>query len=114
MMIERILEKHVRALLLGKKAIVIMGARQVGKSTLLRQLLHERKDVLWLNGDESDVQELFRNASSTRLRAIIGNNRLLVVDEAQRIEDVGLKLKLVTDQIEGVQEIGRASCRERV
>lgn len=108
-MIERILEKHVRALLLGKKAIVIMGARQVGKSTLLRQLLHERKDVLWLNGDESDVQELFRNASSTRLRAIIGNNRLLVVDEAQRIEDVGLKLKLVTDQIEGVQVIATGS-----
>ena len=86
-----------------------MGARQVGKSTLLSNLFGAQKDVLWLNGDESDVRDLFENISSTRLKAIIGQNKLVVIDEAQRIKDIGLKLKLITDQIEGVQVIATGS-----
>lgn len=87
-----------------------MGARQVGKSTLLKMMLDNSNDTLWLNGDDTDVQEMFRNISSTRLRAIIGNNKIIVIDEAQRITDIGLRIKLITDQMTGVQVIATGSC----
>ena len=108
-MITRQLENNISSLLEGNKAIIIMGARQVGKSTLLRQMLGERQDVIWMNGDELDIQEIFTNMSSTRIRAILGNKRFLVVDEAQRISDIGLRLKLITDQIPEVQVIATGS-----
>ncbi|MGM9841719.1 MAG: ATP-binding protein [Candidatus Limisoma sp.] len=108
-MIERILSEKISALLGGRKAITIMGARQVGKSTLLQMMLGERKDVMWLNGDEPDIIELFDKMTSTRLKAIIGNNKYIVIDEAQRIPDIGLRLKLITDQIPDVQVIATGS-----
>lgn len=86
-----------------------MGARQVGKSTLLNQIVGGRKDTLWMNGDDMDIQEMFKNMSSTRLRALIGGNRYVVIDEAQRIADIGLRLKLITDQIPDVQVIATGS-----
>lgn len=108
-MIERVLKNRVNSLLGGQKAIVIMGARQVGKSTLLKDLFANRQDVLWMNGDEQDVRNLFDNLSSTRAKAIIGKNNILIIDEAQRITDIGLKIKLFTDQVEGVQVIATGS-----
>ena len=108
-MIERILSKKISALLDGRKAITIMGARQVGKSTLLQMVLGERKDVMWLNGDEPDIVEILGNMTSPRLKAMIGNNTIIVIDEAQRIPDIGLRLKLITDQIPDVQVIATGS-----
>ena len=108
-MISRIIESNISPLLGGKKAIIIMGARQVGKSTLLQQLLGQRDDVVWMNGDDLDIQDLFANLTSTRLRAILGDKKFIVVDEAQRIADVGLRLKLITDQIPEVQVIATGS-----
>ena len=108
-MIERILSKKISALLDGRKAITIMGARQVGKSTLLQMMLGERKDVMWLNGDEPDIVEILGNMTSPRLKAMIGNNTTIVIDEAQRIPDIGLRLKLITDQIPDVQVIATGS-----
>ena len=108
-MITRDIERNILPLLGKGKAIIVMGARQVGKSTLLQQMLGDRKDVVWMNGDDLDIQELFRDMSSTRIRAILGNNQYLVVDEAQRIPDIGLRLKLITDQIPQVQVIATGS-----
>ena len=108
-MISRTISQKITSLFGSRKAILIMGARQVGKSTLLKQLLKERNDVLWLNGDDWDVQELFSTITSTRLRAIIGDNRFVVVDEAQRIPEIGLRLKLITDQVPDVQLIATGS-----
>lgn len=108
-MVERHIQSNIQSLLGGGKAIVIMGARQVGKSTLLRQMLGERQDVIWMNGDELDIQELFFNMTSTRIRAILGSKRILVIDEAQRISDIGLRLKLITDQVPDVQVIATGS-----
>lgn len=108
-MIERILSKKISALLDGRKAITIMGARQVGKSTLLQMMLGERKDVMWLNGDEPDIVEILGNMTSPRLKAMIGNNTIIVIDEAQRIPDIGLRLKLIIDQIPDVQVIATGS-----
>lgn len=108
-MVERHIQSSIQSQLGGGKAIVIMGARQVGKSTLLRQMLGERQDVIWMNGDDLDIQELFSNITSTRIRAILGSKRLLVIDEAQRISDIGLRLKLITDQVPDVQVIATGS-----
>ena len=93
----------------GQKAIIVMGPRQVGKSTLLETLLGKRDDVMWLNGDDPDVQRLFGQLSSTRIRTLIGDKRILVIDEAQRIADIGLRLKLVTDQVKDTQVIATGS-----
>ncbi|GHU77222.1 ATPase [Spirochaetia bacterium] len=86
-----------------------MGARQVGKTTLLKTLFENADDALFLNGDESDVQTLFKNASSTKFKNIFGGKKYIVIDEAQRIKDIGLKLKLITDQIPDVQLIATGS-----
>lgn len=108
-MVERLLEQRIEGMIGSEKAIIIMGPRQVGKSTLLHEVFGSSREVLWLNGDEPDVQELFANITSTRLKAIIGKNKFIVIDEAQRIADVGVKLKLITDQIKGVQLIATGS-----
>jgi len=108
-MIIREQQKKIEALIGSRKAIIIFGARQVGKSTLLHTLFDNKENVLWLNGDDIDVQQLFVEMSSTRLRALLGNSRYLVIDEAQRIKDIGLRLKLVTDQIPDVQVIATGS-----
>ncbi|MCR5850226.1 MAG: ATP-binding protein, partial [Bacteroidaceae bacterium] len=108
-MIHRTLENIITPLLETRKAIVIMGARQVGKSTLLSQMLSDRSDVMWLNGDDPDVQALFSQMTSTRIRTILASSRILVIDEAQRIADIGLRLKLITDQVPGVQVIATGS-----
>lgn len=108
-MVSRIIQNQLSEQLGGKKALIVMGARQVGKSTLMQQLLGERKDVLWLNGDEPDVSGMLENITSARLRAIIGTNKIVVIDEAQRIPDIGMKIKLITDQIDGVQVIATGS-----
>lgn len=108
-MIERILEKTIKSQLNKGKAIILLGARQVGKTTLLKMLFGNAPDVLWLNGDELDVQALFETISATRLKAIFGNNKIILIDEAQRIKDIGLRMKLITDQIPEVQLVATGS-----
>ncbi len=103
-MIKRSLENIIKSQLHDGRAIIIMGARQVGKTTLLRELFAGvDTEVLWMSGDEPDVRGAFENITSTRLRAIIGHHSVVVIDEAQRIENIGIKLKLITDQVPEVQ-----------
>ena len=108
-MITRILSRNIQNVLYKNKAIILLGARQTGKTTLLKQLFEQQNKTLWLNGDDADVQNLFANATSTSLRAVVGNFENVVIDEAQRIENVGLKLKLITDQIPNVQLVATGS-----
>lgn len=108
-MIKRKLQDIIEKKLFDGKAILLMGPRQVGKTTLLKELFGGREDVMWLNGDELDVQVLFEGVSATRLRAMFGRKKVIIIDEAQRIPDIGLRLKLVTDQIKDVQLIATGS-----
>jgi predicted AAA+ superfamily ATPase len=108
-MIERAIKTRISGKLGKGKAILLFGPRQTGKTTLLHQILDEKQDVMWLYGDEADVQQLFENVSSSRLRSIFGTNKTIVIDEAQRIANIGVKLKLITDQIENVQLIATGS-----
>jgi len=108
-MIGRQLLDIISQKLFNGKAIILMGPRQVGKTTMLRELIGNRQDFIWLNGDESDIQLLFENISSTRLSVLFADKKIVVLDEAQRIENIGLKLKLITDQLQHIQLIATGS-----
>lgn len=108
-MIERFLYKIIEDKLFKGKVIVLAGARQVGKTTLLKQILRNKEGVLWLNGDEMQVQNLFNNASADRLLSEFGNNKIVILDEAQRIKDIGLRLKLIADADSDIQMIASGS-----
>ena len=108
-MIERYLSKTLEDKLFKGKVIILVGARQVGKTTLLKQMLTKKEGVLWLNGDEMQVQNLFDNASADRLLSEFGGNKIVILDEAQRIKDIGLRLKLLADADSDIQLIATGS-----
>ena len=102
-MISRILTQKIKADLRLKKAIIILGARQVGKTTLLNELLKEFQNIKIINGDEPDSNEQLTNLTSTRLKTLFGNATAIIIDEAQLIPDIGISLKRITDYIKDVQ-----------
>ncbi len=87
------------------KAIIILGPWQVGKTTLLKKICRQKGEFLFLNADEAETPALLENANELRLRQIIGRHRVVFLDEAQRVRNVGLTLKIITDQIPEVQVV---------
>lgn len=103
-MIERILHRVIADKMFGGKAIIVTGARQVGKSTLFKMLTEGCKEpVLHLNCDEPEVMEMLQQINTAELRMLIGQHRIVVVDEAQRVQDIGMTLKRITDNFPDVQ-----------
>jgi predicted AAA+ superfamily ATPase len=103
-----ILQKIEQKLFKGK-VIILLGPRQVGKTTLLKEIIKGRADALWLNADEPDIQALFENATSTRLKNYFGNHKIVVIDEAQTLKDVGVKLKIIFDAMPEIQVVATGS-----
>ena len=97
-MIERLLRDLIEKRLYRNKAIIVVGPRQVGKTTLLRMLVSDtqRKVLMW-NCDEPDVRRRLSEPTSTELRAEIGDADLILIDEAQRVKNIGITLKLIID-----------------
>jgi predicted AAA+ superfamily ATPase len=92
------------------KIIVILGARQVGKSTLIQMLPKcKSNNTLWLDGENADVQQLLKNVSSERLKQLTSNQKIVVIDEAQKIENIGSVLKLFADYCKDVQVLASGS-----
>ena len=104
-MIERKLKEVLNSRLFTGKALILIGARQVGKTTLLKELTADMSNIIWLNGDDIETRNLLREVSVEKFRSLIGTHKVMVVDEAQRIENIGLKMKLITDQLPEVQLI---------
>lgn len=105
-MIPRVLEPVLKKNLFKGKALLLFGPRQCGKSTLIENLLvNQEQEWLYLNGDDADVREMLTNTTATKLRSITGNKTIVFIDEAQRIPNIGLTLKLFTDQIKKIQVI---------
>jgi len=105
-MISRELYKVIYDNVFKGKAIIMLGPRQVGKSTLLEILQQKiKKKTLYLNCDNNDDRKLLTDTSVTQLKRLIGDNELVLIDEGQRVRDIGLTLKLITDQIKNVQLI---------
>lgn len=90
------------------KVLIITGARQVGKTTLLQNML-ANETKLWLNADETDVRERLQNHNIQNLKNIIGEYKIVVIDEVQRIKNNGLLLKLLIDNFKDVQFIATGS-----
>lgn len=109
-MIDRIIENNIKSLLFKGKAILIFGPRQTGKTTLVNTIKDSFKgETLFLSGDEPDERVQLQNVTSTQLKEIIGNAKLLIIDEAQRIQNIGITLKLIVDKIKEVQVIATGS-----
>lgn len=109
-LIQRIIEDSIRARLFKGKVILLLGARQTGKTTLLKKIFHDYgEDALWLNADEYDIKERFKHPTSTSLKALIGNKKVVILDEAQQISEIGLALKLLIDTYPEVQVIASGS-----
>ena len=106
MMIKRTITNIITKRLNKGKAIIILGARQTGKTTLIKSLFGELdNEVLFLNCDEPHVRTNLTNVSSSFLKQLIGNAKYILIDEAQRIKNIGITLKLITDELSEKQLI---------
>ncbi|MDD4108689.1 MAG: ATP-binding protein [Prolixibacteraceae bacterium] len=109
-MVSRYLKNIIERYLFKRKTIIIYGARQTGKTTLLEQILEPyMKETLFLNGDDADVREMLSGLSATKLIPVIGKSKIVVIDEAQRIPETGLALKIIHDNFRDVQLIATGS-----
>lgn len=92
------------------KVVVIYGARRTGKTTLLREFLKGvTEPYLLVSGEDIFVQGYLASQSIEKLTSFVGSNRLLVVDEAQKVPNIGINLKLVVDHIPGIRVIATGS-----
>lgn len=106
----RIIQPLLEKWLFKNKAIVLTGARQVGKTTLVNVLIEKAGvPALYLNADEPRVRSLFSDISVSGIKSVIGKYKLIVIDEVQRIQNAGLLLKMMVDNFKQVQIIATGS-----
>jgi len=104
MQIKRILDDTLRKALKPNKVLVLLGPRRVGKTELLKKFASESNEqVLFLNGDDIQTHNFLEQRSSENYKRLLGDIRFLIIDEAQEIEDIGHKLKLMVDTIDGLK-----------
>lgn len=109
-MIKRKLALELENRLFSGKILLLLGPRQTGKTTLIRTIIvGSGHGVAFVDGDDATARETFGAANTADLRRIIGGNKILFVDEAQRIPNIGLALKIVADQMKDVQVISSGS-----
>ncbi|MFZ2544742.1 MAG: ATP-binding protein [Candidatus Saccharimonadales bacterium] len=97
MYIQRLEYKNVRKILQSGLVAIVYGARQVGKTTLANEIAKEYERPLYLTCDNPDVVESLRHKSATELKAYVGDADLVIIDEGQRVENIGLSIKLLHD-----------------
>ena len=98
----RTLENTLTKRMGSGKAIIVVGARQVGKTTLIKKILKQHA-YLFLDGDDPTTRVLLTNPNTEQLRTLMAQNAIVFLDEAQRIKNIGLTLKIITDQFKDVQ-----------
>ncbi|MDE6007038.1 MAG: ATP-binding protein [Muribaculaceae bacterium] len=108
--ISRIIEKEITTRIRPGKVMLLYGARRVGKTVLLRDLVKKHsKRPLILNGESAETYELLRNRSIANYRQLLNNVDVLAIDEAQHVPDIGMILKLIVDEVEGIRVIASGS-----
>lgn len=109
-MINRIIQNGIEKALFTGKVVILYGARQVGKTTLVREIQKKyESNSIYLNCDEPDIRYALESKTSTEIKSFFGNNKLVILDEAQRIMNIGLTLKLVADNFPDIQVIATGS-----
>lgn len=101
-MIQRTLKPIIEGKISTGKAILVIGPRQVGKTTLIKELL-SGKDFLFLDGDDPTTRQLLTNPNTEQLKDLIKDKPIVFLDEAQRVENIGVTLKIIVDQIKSTQ-----------
>lgn len=102
--IDRLVEPLIHQYLKPNKAVILVGARRVGKTELLKKFKSTCKEpYLFLNGDDLQTQDLLEPRTLSNYKRLLGENRLLIIDEVQSIPDIGMKLKLMLDSIDGLK-----------
>lgn len=100
MLIDRTLGNKIESALLKEpKVVILYGPRQAGKTTLINLITSKIDKKLYFVGDDIYAQDLFRNNELEALKRIVGDNKILIIDEAQRIDNIGLTLKLLVDNL---------------
>ena len=108
--IKRILQDKISVRIEKGKVVLLFGARRVGKTFLLQQLLKNYKGkVLLLNGEDYDTHTLLEKRSIANYRHLLDSIDLLAIDEAQHIPEIGAKLKLMIDEIAGLSIVATGS-----
>lgn len=102
--------ENVKKRLSANKVVVLYGPRRCGKTTLIKKFLESIKEkYLFVNGEDITTQKYLSSQSIEQLKSFIGNNKLLVIDEAQKIKGIGINLKLIVDHIEGIEVVATGS-----
>ena len=102
--------ENLKTTLKPGKVVVIYGARRTGKTTLVKEFLKAETDpYLLVSGEDITIQGFLASQSLEKLKSFVGNNRLLVVDEAQKVQNIGLNLKLIVDHIPDIRIIATGS-----
>lgn len=108
-LIHRQLQSVIQDHLFRGKAILLIGARQVGKSTLFKQVLealslqNSQAQILSLDCDDPEVRLMLDNPNLEQITRLVSNKRIVLIDEAQRVAGIGLTLKMITDHFPEVQ-----------
>jgi predicted AAA+ superfamily ATPase len=101
-MYTRYLRERIENRIGSGKAIIVIGPRQVGKTTLIESIL-ESKSSLLLDGDDPKTRTLLTKPNTEQIRTILGKYKYVFIDEAQRIEGIGLTMKIITDRFKDIQ-----------
>ena len=110
MTIKRSIQDAIEKGLFKGKIAIIYGARQVGKTTMVKEIQKKyAENSSYFNCDEPDIRDALTNKTSTEIKAFIGRKRLVIIDEAQRVENIGLTLKLIADNFKDIQIIATGS-----
>ena len=109
MNIKRHIKQQIESSLYKGKIIVIYGARQVGKTTLVKEIISTIPKSVYFSCDEPDVRDALTDKTSSSMKAFLGSSSVLVLDEAQRVPNIGISLKLLHDTFPEMQIIATGS-----
>ncbi|MEN8126093.1 MAG: ATP-binding protein [Bacteroidota bacterium] len=105
MKVNRIIFSSIKKKFFKGKTIVLIGPRQTGKTTLIKNVLDDFDEYLFLDGDDISTRQLLENINTQQLKRIIGKHTIVFIDEAQRINHIGITAKIITDQFKQIQLI---------
>ena len=98
MYIQRLLEQRIKKVLTSSnKVIIIYGARQVGKTTLVNKILNDADKLLKISGEQQKIKDAFSKADLSLMKDVVADSKILFLDEAQSVKEIGLNIKILHD-----------------